>query len=264
MITTFPRRWSLARTLALLVLAATTATAQPPAAPAPSGGTSGQPDVDAIVARNIAARGGAEKLKSLQTVEMTGTATLQGTAVTMKLFEKRPRMMRQELAINGTTIVQAYDGTTAWVVNPMFGSDEPHVLPPAQTATMRDQADFEGTLTDYKAKGYSVELVGKEQIDGKDAYHLRVTRQQGSPPQDYYLDAETGRDLRVSTTVQDPSGQPAVIRTDLSDYRQVDGVTVPFKMVQSVNGRTLSEMTVEKVQFNLPIADSLFRMPEKK
>jgi outer membrane lipoprotein-sorting protein len=219
------------------------------------------PTVDEIVAKNIKAKGGADKIKSMQTMQMSGTATLQGMDVSMKIYSKRPNMTRQEVKLQEKTIVSGYDGTTAWWINPMMGIDTAQELSGPQAESLKDQADFDGVLNDYKAKGHTVELVGTEEIDGKKAYHLKVTKKNGQV-QHYFLDADSGIDLRVQTTVEQ-GGQQMNITSDLSNYQPVSGVMVPFSMKQSMNGMPLMTMTINKVEFNVPIDDALFKMPGK-
>ena len=221
-----------------------------------------QPTVDDIVAKNLKAKGGAEKLKSMQSMQMSGTATVQGMEVAMTIYSKRPNMMRQDLKVQDKAIVQAFDGTTVWMVNPLMGSDTPQELTGPQADSMKDQADFDGTLTDYKAKGHTIELVGTEDVDGRKAYHLSVTKKNGQI-QHYYLDADSGIELRVTTTI-DQGGQPMTIASDLSNYQEVNGIMLPFSMKQSMNGTPLAQMTIEKAEFNVPLDDSLFKMPVKK
>ena len=241
--------------LALVLFAPGLLYAQAPAAAA-------QPTVDDIIAKNIKAKGGLEKLKSMQTMQMTGKATLQGMDVSMKIYSKRPNMTRQEVTLQDKTIVSAYDGTTAWWVNPLAGVDTPQELTGPQADSLKDQADFDGALTDYKTKGTTVELVGTEDVEGRKAYHLKVTKKSGQVQQ-YYLDAESGIDLRVVTTLEQ-GGQQLSLASDLSNYQDINGIMIPFAMKQSMNGQPMLQMTVEKVEFNVPIDDALFKMPVKK
>jgi hypothetical protein len=104
--------------------------------------------------------------------------------------------------------------------------------------------------------------VGREKRDGKDVFHLKVTKK-GGPPQDYYLDAATGLEQAVSVTVA-PGGKNTTITTELGDYREVDGRMVPFSIRQLVNGTVNASTTIDKVEFNVPADDALFRMPSPK
>ena len=219
------------------------------------------PTVDEIIAKNIKAKGGADKIKGMQTMQMSGKATLQGMDVSMKIYSKRPNMTRQEVTLQDKTIVSAYDGATAWWINPLMGIDAAQELSGPQAESLKDQADFDGVLNDYKTKGHTVELVGTEDIDGKKAYHLKVTKKNGQV-QHYFLDADSGIDLRVQTSVEQ-GGQQMNITSDLSNYQPVSGVMIPFSMKQSMNGMPLMTMTIEKVEFNVPIEDALFKMPGK-
>lgn len=219
----------------------------------------GAQTVDDLVARNLKAKGGAEKWRSIQTLKMSGTVTASGMDLPIVVLAKRPNLMRQEVTLQTGRIVQAYDGTRAWMVNPLRGVATPQVVTGPEAALARDQADFDGDLIDYKAKGNRVELVGPETIDGRKVDHLKVTRKNGTT-RDIYLDADTGLDVRTSMTI-DQNGQPLAITTDLSDYRPVDGIMVPFSVEQRAGGTLLAQITIQHVEFNLPLDAAAFQMP---
>jgi outer membrane lipoprotein-sorting protein len=107
-----------------------------------------------------------------------------------------------------------------------------------------------------------VELVGKETLDGAPVYHLKVTKK-GGPPQDYYLDAETGLEKKISVAGRSPDGSQTVNVTEFSDYRSVDGSLVPFVMKQRQNGTVVATTTLDKVEFNVDVDDDYFKMPAK-
>jgi outer membrane lipoprotein-sorting protein len=243
-------RWTSSRAVLALALigAATAASAQ---------------TVDEIVARNLQAKGGAEKWKSVSSVRMTGQISLQGKQLPLTIYAKRPNLNRQEITIQDSKLVQAFDGTTAWVVNPLTGSDAPHALPPAAAEMMRNSADFDGALIDYKAKGHTIELVGREKLGDTDVYHLKVTMRGGPHVQHYYLDAKTGIELKTSAEIDPGTGQPQKLETEMSGFEQVEGITVPRTVRQIVDGKPMVEMTIEKVEFNVPMDDALFRMPKQ-
>src|SRR5262245_30937126 len=78
---------------------------------------------DEIVARNIQAKGGLEKLRALNTSKQVTRGTIQGKEMTVTIYAKRPGMSRQEIAVEGTKVVMAFDGSTAWIINPLLGPD---------------------------------------------------------------------------------------------------------------------------------------------
>ncbi len=227
--------------------------AQVPAPPAVQ-----SPTVDEIVARHLATKGGAEKWKTIQSQKLTGVAVSQGFQLAMAVYAKRPNLSRQELTIEipgqpTMTIVNLFDGNKAWMINPMTGDPAPRAMPDAETATAKAQSDFDGVLVDYKAKGYTVVLVDQAPLSGRPTFHLKVTRTD-VPTQHIYLDAETFVERRVTTE------GPTASETDLSDYKDVEGVMVPHTLRISQNGQLQAELKISKVEFNPPLDDSLFKI----
>lgn len=208
--------------------------------------------VDEIVARNLAAKGGVEKLKAVQTLRQTGTISLQGQTAQLMTVAKRPNLSRQEIGIMGQTIVMVFDGTNAWMLNPMIGP-EPQEMPAEQAEMIKDQADIDGPLMDYKAKGSTIELVGTEDVAGKKAFHLRISRK-GLPPQELFIDASSYLDVKAATVVPG-SG---TMELTFEDYRAVNGMMVPFHIASSAAGMTISDLKLDKVEFNVTLPADTF------
>jgi hypothetical protein len=130
---------------------------------------------------------------------------------------------------------------------------------PMAQMTMQDADDFDSVLLDYQKKGYKVELIGNDQIDGLPTYHLRVTKKNGRV-QDMYLNADTLLETRITMEFEqgDKKGTASI---DFSNYKPIDGIMVPFRIRQTTNGIIAGEVTYDQVVFNQPIDDGLFRMP---
>jgi outer membrane lipoprotein-sorting protein len=217
--------------------------------------------VDEIVAKNLKAKGGVEKLKATTSLKMVGTISSQGNEMPLEMWSKRPNLFRRETEVGGQKMIQACDGKTVWVVSPMTGSSAPQEVPFEQARAMRADADFDGVFVDYKSRGTAIELVGTEKLAGKDVYHLKVTPG-GGEAQDYYLDAISGLEVKVARSVQQ-GNMKMNVDTELSNYQDVNGMMVPFSSRQSLNGTVMMQITVQKVEFNVPMADALFRMPAR-
>jgi outer membrane lipoprotein-sorting protein len=233
--------------------------------------------VDGVIAKNLEARGGVEKLKALTSAKITGDVEQQGSKIHIVTWAKRPNLMRREtdrtpppptagrVSVPGPTgpikEVIAFDGNTVWMIHPMLG-DGPQAITGPQAEMAKGDADFDSVLLDYKAKGHRIVLLGTQPINGKPAYHLKITKKNGLI-QDYYLDVETGLEVRTGTTVE-RDGVRTELTTDLSDYRTIDGLTMPFTMKQSMNGTQVAEVTIAKWEVNVPIDDELFKMPVQK
>jgi outer membrane lipoprotein-sorting protein len=217
--------------------------------------------VDEIVAKNLQAKGGAEKWQAIKSVKMVGRIMVQGREMPLTVYAKRPNFNRQEINVPDGTVVNAFDGTTAWMVNPMTGG-QPQVAPASAADMMKNSSDFDGSLINYKAKGHTIELVGKEKLNEKDVYHLKVTMK-GGQVQHYFLDADNGIELKSSTEVDFGTGEKQALDTEMSNYKPIEGIMIPHTVKQLVNGKPMVEMVITSVEFNAPIDDALFTMPQK-
>jgi outer membrane lipoprotein-sorting protein len=191
-----------------------------------------------------------------------GTASILGqTEAPLTIQVKRPNMMRLEITYQGRTMVQAFDGTLAWTMNPITGS-APKQSSDDDTRAAQESSDFiGGNLVDYKSKGNTVELVDKEDIDGIAVYKLKLTKKSGSVEYDY-LDAKSFLPIKTEgRRIQ--LGQEILYESKIGDYKPVEGVLMPFNVKQLVNGRLAMEITVEKMDANVPLDEAVFKMPEK-
>jgi outer membrane lipoprotein-sorting protein len=217
--------------------------------------------LDQILQKHYTSMGGLEKIKAINSMSMTAKMVMGGgqmeAPMTMKM--KRPHMMRSDVSIQGKTFVRATDGTTAWQINPFTGGDEPQKLSGSEADQLNDNADLDGALVDYKSRGIAVELIGKEDVEGSPAYRLKVTRK-GGRLETFWLDGTTFLTVK-STTKITQMGQELDVESFPSNYRKADGVMVPYSLEQKVNGRSMVQMTVEKVESNVALDDAIFKMP---
>jgi outer membrane lipoprotein-sorting protein len=248
-----------------LWLAAALASGQTSAKPSPGKtAETGGETAETLIAKNIQARGGLEKIKSIQSIRMTGTMKLGDDDLPTLLELKRPNKSRWEFTLEGATAVQAYDGRIAWTIMPFEGSSEPRIMSDQEARDVEMQADIDGPFVDSAAKGITIKLVGKETIEGVEMWKLLVSRE-GSGEREIYLDARTYlQALAVSRKSGGPEG-PIEIRSRVSDYRNVGGVMLPHSFVASAEGIPQKQaLEFSKIELNVPIDDSRFAMPKGK
>jgi outer membrane lipoprotein-sorting protein len=146
---------------------------------------------------------------------------------------------------------------------PFSGSKTPQEMAPDEVKLAEEQADLDGPLVDYKQKGNTVELLGKEKVEGADAYKLKVTLKNGDV-RTMYIDAEhflpikeeAKRTIRGTETESD---------TIIGDYKEVEGIMYPHSIDAGQKGSPQRQkITVEKIELNVPIDDARFKMPEVK
>ncbi len=241
----------------LIVLhAVVAASAVAAASPAPP------PTVDELVARSLAARGGRERLRTVESIRMTGRLSPGAPAVEapIRLELKRPDRIRMEITFQGMTGVQAYDGTTGWQIAPFRGQSIPVRMSPEETSQALEQADIDGPLVDYKEKGHSLELVGKDTVDEAEAWKLRLTLKNGTV-RDVYLDAMTFLEIQT-VSKRTIRGVTVEAESRLEDYRDVGGILFPHLIRSGARGRPERQsITVEKIEINPVFADGHFRIP---
>jgi outer membrane lipoprotein-sorting protein len=217
--------------------------------------------VDDIVAKTLAAQG-MDKMKSVQTIRMTGTMTITppGIDAAIVIENKRPAKARLTLTVQGIENAQAYDGETGWSFMPVQGKTGAEPATADEMKDLRQQADMDGTLVDYKAKGHKVELVGKEAVQGTDAWKLKLTLKDGDV-QYVYIDAENWLPIKMDTT-RTINGTEMKTETFMSDYKAEGGITMPHSIEAKVPGLGVTQkVTVQKVELNVPIDDARFKAP---
>jgi len=219
---------------------------------------------DEIIAKSQEAQGGLAKLKAVQSVRMTGKMTVgPGIEAPVVLEMKRPKSLRLDLSIQGMTITQAYDGKSGWMINPLSGRTDPELLPEETIKLVDEQADMDGPLMDYKAKGSTVEYLGKDKADGADCFKLKLTLKSGDI-RTFYIDADSYLlvKLESKTTVR---GTEQVGDTIVGDYKDVGGVMMAHSMDSGQAGQPARQkMTIDKIDVNVAIDDARFKMPAKK
>jgi hypothetical protein len=217
--------------------------------------------VDEIVARHVAARGGREALAAVRTLRMTGRATAgPGREAIVRREIARPGRIRTEFVFQGTTGVYAWDGSVGWRVSPLDGSLEPEPLPAEEAAAAAEQADIDGPLVDWKAKGHAVELVGKEDLPGGPARRLKVTLKSGAV-RHVWVDSATGLVVRTESA-RTLRGREVVIETAFGDYRETGGVFFARSIEAGVRGRPRRlRIVVDSVEVNPVLDDARFRAP---
>jgi outer membrane lipoprotein-sorting protein len=221
------------------------------------------PTVDEIVNKAIAARGGLDKLRAVNTMKMTGKVTMQGREVPVTVMAKRPNLMFQEMTIDGARVISAFDGQKVWALNPMLGINKPQEMSGAMADEMRDQSVFGGPLVGYKERGETLELVGPGTFGDAKTWRLKLSRPNGRT-MFIDVDAATGLEVQWSRHV-DQGGMNVDVDSVMSDYQPTDkGIVVPRTMRTLVGGHQQGLLKVDSVTFDEPIDDTAFQMPKQE
>jgi outer membrane lipoprotein-sorting protein len=226
------------------------------------------PTVDELIAKNLEARGGKDKIKSVNTLRMSGKMTMggghmggQGIEAPITVEKARPNKMRRDFTFQGMTGSMAFDGQNGWAVMPFMGKTEPEPLAGDDLQELQDAADFDGPLVDYKERGHQVDLAGKEDLDGAPVYKLKVTKKNGDVEY-HYLDADQYLEVKVAGK-RKTHGQEIEGETTLGNYKEVSGLMYPFSIEISQQGAPGgTTITLDKIEVNPDVPASRFDMPK--
>jgi len=223
--------------------------------------------VDEIVEKYLTATGGRAALAKLTSRVVTGTISLSTPAGELsgviEVYNKGPLKQRTLVKIDASALGigqivqdQRFNGTTGYTIDSINGNRD---MTGDQLETVRANT-FPSPLLNYKENGTKIELAGREKVGDKDAFVLRMSPKTG-PAGSLFIDADTYLIVKTVATIDAPPVGTIEQTLSLSDYRDVDGVKVPYK-IRSTNQFQDVSITVTKVEQNSPIDDQMFSKPE--
>jgi len=239
-----------------------------------------------IVDKNVAARGGLAAWRSVKTLEMKGKMDAGGNGRTVvaapgtkqgyKIVDsartepvqlpfvmdlERGRKVRLEIEFEGKIAIQVYDGTEGWKLRPFLNRHQVENFTEEELKTASAQSDLDGLLIDYAAKGSQVALEGVEQVEGRDAYKLKVTDKSGHERR-VWVDAGSFLEVKIEGTPRRLDGKNHAVATYLRNYKSVNGLVMPYLLETAVDGVTSKErIQIESIVSNPKLDDSQFAMP---
>jgi hypothetical protein len=221
--------------------------------------------LDDLVAKNIQAKGGADALRALQSLRLTGKLLVNQGQVELAYLQmkKRPGEVRAEVTLQGMTAVQAYDGRDGWRISPFQGRKDPEKMSADDVKSLIEDSEIDGPLVDWKGKQSTAEYLGTEDVDGTLAHKIKVVRKNGDV-NFVYLDPDQFLEIRILTqrVVQ---GAQVETETDLGDYEKIGGVFIPFSIEAGSKGSNDKQKTViDKAEANVPVDDKVFHFPAAK
>ena len=233
-----------------------------PDQPEKAASAGGDEEVDEILAKYFTAVGGPVRWNDVKTLKYTGKMNSMGKLFQMAIVYKRPDKCRIDFSLGHIYFIQSYDGKEAWKFNPTTEGSTPEVLKGDDEASLIETCDFDGPLVDPKSKGIKVELIGKEKIEDRVAYNLKITFKSGNVD-NYYLDAKTYLPFMVKgTTKQDGKVLPST--TIIDQYIDTGGVMIPYYFKFDAEGGEGSEIIkVSTVELNPELEDTVFTFPRR-
>ena len=219
---------------------------------------------DEIIAKYALGVGGLDKIKGVKNEKIVLTVESGGMLINQTLYRKRPNSMREESLLQGKTILQVFNGTEGWVLNPLTGRETVEAMPEDDVKEMKIQADLDGELIDYAKKGGKASYEGEEDVDGAMAYKLKLVMEKGDIMY-YFIDKETNYLVKQTAKQKNEDGSESEYSILFSNFKNVEGRNIPFEMETSTTymGQVYkTPIKIISVEVNKEMSDDLFKKPE--
>ena len=224
--------------------------------------------VDEIVGNYLENTGGAENWENVKGVRMNASINQMGMEIPIEMVQLKDKMYTK-ISIQGQEIKQGvFDGETLWSTNFMSMKAEKNDQEDVDNVK-NELAEFPDPFLNYKDKGFTVELMGTETVEGSDVFKIKLTKKpmvvDGEEVPNvsiYYFDSENFVPIMVHEEVMSGPGKGMIMESKMSDYQEVEGLYFPFSMTQGVKDQPGQPITIESIELNPSIDDSEFNFPE--
>jgi hypothetical protein len=208
---------------------------------------------DEIVAKHVAAIGGPDAWKKVNSMVTTGTIKINGAEIGISQTVLNGKGSRQDISAMGMNGYQIVTPAAGWNFMPFQGQKAPEPITADDLKEAQDELDVQGSLVDYNTKGHTIEYLGTDDVDGVDALKLKETLKSGKV-ETIFLDPKTYYIIRVIAK-QKANGKEMDVTTNLSNYQKLpEGIMVPWSI-----GLPFGELVISKVEINKPVDENIFK-----
>ncbi len=224
---------------------------------------------DEIIAKYFENTGGRDKWNALQGLKISAKMNQGGLELALTIFQLKDGRQLSSVNFQGKEIKQGvYDGASLWSHN--FMTMKAEKSDAESTANFKvDIGEFPDPFLNYKERGLTVELLGKETIDGTETFKIKLTKKpitvDGKPADNvvfYFFDAEAFVPLMMEAEVKSGPGKGMISQIKWSDYQDVGGILMPFSMARGAKGAGSQPITITNIELNPKVDDAAFKYPE--
>ncbi len=217
-------------------------------------------EVDTILERHYEARGGLERLRAVESMVIEGHNRFQEQEIAVRYLAKRPNLLRMESASSAIQVIRVFDGERAWqAMRPAGGEKQVAEMEGQEAVELIRESDFDGPLIDYREKGHEIRYGGREFLGEREVLVLEVT-EQGGAREVYHFDPET---YHIAMKAAEVPAEGGTIRFEMyyDDFRETDGLVLPFRTTAVSDGQTVFTGVIERVEGNVDLDPDLFTRP---
>lgn len=214
---------------------------------------------DDIISKHIDAIGGKDVLSKVKTLHFEGAANAMGNDYPNEVTILVGKGYKTQTSINGMDIIQVITDSSGWSMNPLAGQTEATPLPAELVKKGRASLSVGGDLYDFKEKGFTDSLMGRENYQNVNTYKIKLT--QPGVEMIYYIDPTTYYILKTDSKVS-VDGKDVINTVTFSNYKKTDiGYVVPYTMGITNMGYDVT-INYTKIDINKDVDPKIFMMPK--
>ncbi len=225
---------------------------------------------DEIIENYFENTGGIDNWEKVEGIKMYAKINQNGMEIPLEITQLKGGKQMTVINFQGKEIKQGvFDGETLWGINFMTQKAEKNDKETTDNMKL-EKNDFPDPFLNYKAKNYTVELLGKETIDGAETFKLKLVKEpitvDGKKEENisyYYFDTENFVPIVVHSEIRSGQFKGQVSEAKMSDYQEVDGIYFPYSLTQGIKGQGGQPINIDKIELNPKIDDSAFTFPEE-
>ncbi len=228
---------------------------------------------DEIIEKYFENTGGKAKWEALQGAKFTAKLKFGAMELPMTMIQLKDGRQTSTAVVQGMEFrQQVFDGTSLWGTNQMTMKPEKSDAEATENFKTTNLGEFPSPFLDYKKKGFKVEFLGKETIDGAETFKLKLTKKpikvDGKETENvefYYFDSENYVPLVVESEVKAGPNKGIVGQSKFSDYQDASGLLFPFTLTSGAKGQPGGQTVIfTAIELNPKVEAATFAFPEGK
>jgi hypothetical protein len=209
--------------------------------------------LEEIITKHTDAIGGTDAWRKVSSIRQEGTMQVQGAEVTVARTVLHQKGARQDISLAGMNGFSIITPTAGWNFMPFQGQTQPEPLTDEDVKEGQSDLDAQDELIDYKEKGSTVELIGKDDVDGTECFKLLVTFKSGKT-ESLFIDPKSFHIIR-QVAKQKANGTETEVITNLSNYQKLpEGIVVAMSI-----SLPFGELNITKTEVNKPVDEAIFK-----
>ena len=219
---------------------------------------------DQIIQKYIQQTGGEKAWKGIKTLNSSGKYNYGGIEFPFTAIVKAPNKYKFIVPLNGKHYTQVFNGKTGWKIDAFKNETKPQYLTGKPARALANEADveIESSLINYAKKGFNIHLEGKETIEGKECFKVNLFKKEGEI-ESYFIDSQGYSLVMKRALSKNDELEKTILDAYFSDYREVNGVKIPFVVSYKFKDQNILKITTEKVEVNVKVDDYIFKFSDK-